>query len=100
MQKARLAAGFRLPAAPRAAGHPVPVAPDAHTRPAAGRLRRWRVIIGSRIIGVWITPAPTVSQPASKAESGTPTAAPTSMPVAAIPARLGTAGCVRKETEH
>ena len=82
--KPALTAGFCLPAAPRPAVCPVSVAPNAYACPAAGRLRRNRVVIWSRVVRVGITPAPTIAEPKSKPESGTPAAAPASMPVAAI----------------
>ena len=98
--KPALTAGFCLPAAPRPAVCPVSVAPNAYACPAAGRLRRNRVVIWSRVVRVGITPAPTIAEPKSKPESGTPAAAPASMPVAAIPARLRTARHEYKETEN
>ena len=93
-------AGFFLPAAPRPAVCPVPVAPNAYPRPAARRSRGIgrRVVIWSRVVRVGIAPAPTIAEPKSKPESGTPT--PAAAPVASSPPRVCAAGHERQETEN
>ena len=93
-------AGFFLPAAPRPAVCPVPVAPNAYPRPAARRSRGIgrRVVIWSRVVRVGIAPAPTIAEPKSKPESGTPT--PAAAPIASSPSRVCAAGHERQETEN